>query len=68
MIRDIPMSEMVPPPVVPATPTPLAIWRAICEDAPATVMMGCKYLLLSEDACVQLGTALEIAEKEPGNG
>jgi hypothetical protein len=40
-------------------PTALDEWRAICEYAPATIMEGRKYLMLSEQACVRLGTALE---------
>lgn len=40
-------------------PTALDEWSAICEYAPATIMEGRKYLMLSEQACVRLGTALE---------
>jgi hypothetical protein len=43
---------------VTATPA-LDVWREVCEAAPATIMEGRKYLMLNEEACVRLGTALE---------
>lgn len=39
-------------------PTPLDVWRDICEQAPAR-FAGEKFLMLSEADCVRMGAALE---------
>ncbi|MDR5776239.1 MULTISPECIES: hypothetical protein [unclassified Caballeronia] len=37
----------------------LTLWRAIAEEAECVVQRGTKYLMLTEEMCVRLGTALE---------
>lgn len=39
----------------------LTMWRAICEEAECIVNSGKKYLMLTEEMCVRLGSAIEDA-------